>query len=85
MADPPPRVLGEAMIYLANAWSRRGAGLFAPSPTTNLEIALDLSIAQSVLPHAQASIQQSPALREELHATLNGKFPRSAALLESLG
>jgi hypothetical protein len=85
MADPPPSVPGEAMIYLANAWSRRGAGLFAPSPTTNLEIALDLSIAQSVLPHAQASIQRSPALREELRATLNGKFPRSAALLAGLG
>ena len=85
VGDPPPRVLGEAMIYLANAWSRRGAGLFAPSPTANLEIALDLSIAQSVLPHAQASIQRSPGLREELRATLNGKFPRSAALLAGLG
>jgi hypothetical protein len=85
MADPPPSVPGEAMIYLANAWSRRGTGLFDPSPTANLEIALDLSIAQSVLPHAQASMQQSPALREELRATLNGKFPRSAALLAGLG
>ena len=85
MADPPPSAPGEAMIYLANAWSRRGAGLFAPSPTANLEIALDLSIAQSVLPHAQAAIQRSPGLREELRATLNGKFSRSAASLEGLG
>ncbi len=85
VVDLPPSVPGEAMIYLANVWTRRGAGLFDPSPTTNLEIALDLSIAQSVLPHAQASMQQSPALREELRATLNGKFPRSAALLEGLG
>ncbi|HLB48063.1 MAG TPA: hypothetical protein VJL59_13740 [Anaerolineales bacterium] len=85
VVDLPPSAPGEAMIYLANAWTRRGPGLFDLSPTTNLEIALDLSIAQSVLPHAQASIQRSPALREELRATLNGKFPRSAALLESLG
>src|SRR3990172_7730118 len=69
--DLPPSVPGEAMIYLANAWTRRGPGLFDLSPTTNLEIALDLSIAQSVLPHAQASIQRSPALRQELRATLN--------------
>lgn len=85
VVDLLPSAPGEAMIYLANAWSRRGAGLFASSPTANLEIALDLSIAQAVLPHAQASIQQSPALREELRAMLNGKFPRSAALLEGLG
>ena len=85
VADPPPSVPGEAMSYLANAWTRQGAGLFDLSPTANLEIALDLSITQSVLPHAQASIQRSPALREELRATLNGKFPRSAALLEGLG
>ncbi len=85
LADPPPCVPGTAMIYLANAWSWRGAGLFAPSPTANLEIALDLSIAQSVLPHAQAVIQRSPALREELRSMLNRKFPRSMALVESLG
>ena len=85
MVDLPSSVPGAAMIYLANAWSRRGAGLFAPSPTANLEIALDLGIAQSVLPHAQASIQRSPALREELRAMLNGKFSRSAASLEGLG
>jgi len=85
VVDLPPSVPGEAMIYLANAWTRSGAGLFDPSSTTNLEIALDLSIAQSVLPHAQAAIQQSPALREELRAVLNGKFPRSAAILQSLG
>ena len=85
MADPPRSVPGEAMIYLANSWSRRGAGLFAPSPTANLEIALDLSIAQSILPHAQTAIQPSPALGEELRAMLNGRFPRSAAVLQSLG
>jgi len=85
VADLPPSVPGEAMIYLANAWTRQGAGLFDLSPTANLEIALDLSITQSILPHAQASIQQSPALREELRVMLNGKFPRSAALLEGLG
>jgi hypothetical protein len=85
MADPPPSVPGEALIYLANAWTRRGAGLFDPLPTTNLEIALDLTIAQSVLPHAQAAIRQSLALRKELCAMLGGKFPRSAAVLHSLG
>lgn len=85
VADPPPSAPGDAMIYLANAWTKRGARLFDPSPTANLEIALDLSIAQSVLPHAEAAIQRSPALREELRAMLNGKFPRSAALLEGLG
>lgn len=85
VVDLPPSVPGEAMIYLANAWSRRGTGLFDLSPTTNLEIALDLSIAQSVLPHAQAAIQRSPALGEELRAMLDGKFPRLAAVLQSLG
>jgi hypothetical protein len=83
--DRPLSGLRDSLIYLSNAWTRRGAGLFGPSPTANLEIALDLNIAQSVLPCAEAAIQHSPALRDELRAMLNGKFPRSAALLETLG
>lgn len=77
-----PSVPSEAMIYLANAWTQGGAGLFDPSLTANLEIALDLCIAQFSLAHIQSFLQQSPALCKELYRMLSEKFPRSAAFLE---
>lgn len=77
-----PSVPSEAMIYLANAWTQGGAGLFDTSLTANLEIALDLCIAQFSLAHAQTILQQSPALCKELHKMLSEKFPRSAAFME---
>ena len=72
------------MIYLANTWTQKGIGLFDTSLTTNLEIALDLSIAQFSLAQAQATLQRSPVLGDELHELLREKFPRSAAFVERI-
>jgi len=77
-------LIDEAMVYLANSWSSQGNGLFDPSTSRNLEIALDLAIAQTILPHTADAMQRNPVLREELLAVLSGQFPRSAAFISAL-
>ena len=77
-------VIDETMIYLANSWSRLGNGLFDPSTSHNLRIALDLAIAQILLPRAVEAIRSMAVLPEQLQALLAGKYPRSAAFVSSL-
>ncbi len=77
-------VTDEIMIYLANSWSKLGNGLFHPSPTRNLTIALDIAISQIVLPRAIDVIRGVDALREQLVNTLMNQFPRSTAFVADL-
>lgn len=82
---PLPRTLvNEVMTYLANSWTRRGAGLFHASPKRNLTIALDFAIAQVYLPRAAWWIQESKVLRENLAGQLNGNYPFAAQTLVAL-
>ena len=67
----------ELLIYLANAWDSNGAGLFDLKPEINLALALDWSLAGTVLPHALGALQASPGLRVELQTLLSSGFPRA--------
>jgi hypothetical protein len=78
------KLTDEVMIYLANSWSRLGNGLFHPSPARNLAIALDLAIAQILLPRAADAIQELVTLRNRLEIVLAVQFPRSAAFVTAL-
>jgi hypothetical protein len=78
----PRSVLGEALIYLANAWSFKGQGLFDPSPVRNMNFALDMAISQSVLPHGWNRLVNSAGLREDLCNVLGAQFPHSLEFLE---
>lgn len=80
----PDAVISEAMIYLANAWSSEDGGLFDQAVSRNLAIALDLVMAQTLLPRVSEAIRHSTALQRQLKGALNGQFSRSAAFLESL-
>jgi hypothetical protein len=71
------QVTGEAIIYLANAWTSSYAGLFDDSKVKNLQIALDLAIAQIVLPRGWELIRKSASFRSTLCKALDGHFPRS--------
>ena len=75
-------VMGKAIIYLANAWSNEGVGLFDRVSSHNFVIATDLAIAQTLVPSAREAIRHSTALHSQLKVAFNGRFPRSAALLE---
>ena len=71
--------MGGAMIYVANAWSVDGLGLFDRAPGRNLAIALDFALTQSLLLPAGEAIHGSPALHARLTGAISMKFPRSAA------
>lgn len=77
----PSALLDEVIVFLGNAWSMQGNGLFDPSASRNLTVASDLALAQLVLPHNLKSIRSSEALQAELHAILDQPMPRSGAML----
>lgn len=74
----------EAMVYLANAWTRVNNGLFAASTHDNLTIAMDLAIAQTVLPYVHDLIRRSSTLYGSLDRLLDQHFPYSHGFLENL-
>jgi len=82
--DLPGCAMGEGMIYVANAWSVDGEGLFDPAPTRNLALALDFAITQSLLVRAGEAIRDSAILRARLAGMLTRRFPCSAAFLRTL-
>jgi len=79
----PDSVICESIIYLANAWSKRGVGLFDPAISRNVAIAADLAIAQTVLPHVGQTLRSLPALHDPLKQVLK-PFPHSLTVLENL-
>ncbi len=76
----PGSVTDEVLIYLANAWSPEGIGLFNGPPSENLAIALDFATAQTILPRVARTVQYSAARRDWLQQTLHA-FPYSEAYL----
>lgn len=74
-------VIDEIMIYLANSWTDMGNGLFHLSPARNLMIALDMAIAQILLPRAADAIHDIAPLRRQLCKTMIRQFPHSAAFV----
>ncbi len=82
-AGLPDSVFGEAVVYLANAWSKQGVGLFDPVNSRNITIAVDLAIAQTLLPRAAETIRSLGTLRDQLMHRLN-PFPHSIAFIENL-
>jgi len=79
----PGSVRGETLIYLANAWSKEGIGLFDQVTPNNLAIALDLAIVQILLPRMGTIIRDRPTLQRQLRDVMT-HFPRSVAFLERL-
>ena len=47
------RAASEALVYLANAWTRDGIGLFAPSFEENLRLALRLAVNLAMVPRLE--------------------------------
>ncbi len=80
----PQVITREAIVFLANSWSRKGSGLFSQNTKSNLNIALDLTITQSLLLPVSKALCNSARLRRHLNVILNGQFPRSTAFVESM-
>jgi len=77
-----PALLDEVILYLANAWSAQGNGLFDPSTSRNLAIASDLALTQLVLPRSLEAILSSEPLEAKLYSILEEQLPRSSAFLK---
>jgi hypothetical protein len=80
----PERVPQSAAIYLANAWSEDGEGLFVSQFQANLAIAMDMALVQVVLPPLARALRASLSLRCAILRDLEG-FPRARALVERMG
>ncbi len=84
-APLPTRVImDEAFIYLANSFSKQGAGLFTIDPRKNLRIALDFALAQIVLPRAWKELRRSAMLRGALKDQLGAGFQQTRRLIENI-
>jgi hypothetical protein len=81
--DLPQTVMNQAIIFLANAWTADGCGLFAPTSQLNLNIALDLALAQVVLPWLGVNGRVEPT-RRRLNQLLAGRFEQAATFLQKL-
>jgi hypothetical protein len=77
----PPMVMNQVMVFLANAWTADGGGLFDHSPQANLHVALDLALAQYALPWVSIARQESQELQRCLLGLLDGRFRRAAAFV----
>lgn len=80
----PREVINRASILIANAWSQDGDGLLAPSLPANLEVVLDLALAQYILPWVATKKYPGPVLCQQLNRLLDGRFPQAAAFLQTL-
>ena len=79
--DFTPGMLDEVVLYMANAWSVKGNGLFDSLSDRNLAIATDLVLAQLVLPRYLEAIRLSRTLQADLYTVLDGHFPHCIGLL----
>jgi hypothetical protein len=76
------RARAQVLVYLANAWTKMYAGLFHPSPTENLNIALDLAVSQTLLPHMGKIVVQREGLTQRLISELGKQWPLTFANLD---
>jgi len=77
----PPSLINSATVYLANAWTANGHGLFAEDNPENLAGALDFVIAHGVLRPHIGQIRQAAPLTQKLQALLDRAMPRSVNML----
>ncbi len=75
----------ELRVYLANAWSSDGRGLYDPEPACNASIALDMALSQLVRTRFSSALHDSAELRARLSRHGAGHLPRTHAWLMSLG
>ncbi len=73
----PPRVTSDVILYMANAWSIDGDGLFESCSSRNFEIALAYAIAQLLLPWIMLDDRKSTALFKALSEYCFARFPIS--------
>lgn len=74
-------VFNEIFIYLSNAWTDTNVGLFDSNPASNLNVALDLAIAQIILARVWKEAKESSGFRKDIRSTLSKHYINSQAIL----
>jgi hypothetical protein len=72
----------ELLVYLANAFSREGHGLFAERPRENLEAALDWAITTIIIPRVRSGSAGTHDLGPALREACADRWPNAARSLE---
>lgn len=78
----PATVMGDVLIFLANAWTMQGKGLFDRAPARNLALAMDLALAQALRPFRDLPPVSRRQMWEVLH---DQQYILAAAAIERLG
>jgi hypothetical protein len=79
-----PSIRSDLLVYLANAFSRTGSGLFQPGPAANLEAALDWGLHTVVVPRLAGPLLNAQGLRTELQRVCAGRWPNTAQALRTV-
>ena len=79
-----PALRAELLVYLANAFSRAGRGLFAERPQANVELALDWAVATRLVPVLSAPVGRTPAIHLALQRVCASRWPKATQALEAL-
>jgi hypothetical protein len=79
----PSWVRGAVLVYLANAWDDSGNGLFDRHAAHQRAVAIDLALAQIVLPHI-ARAMAGPELSRDLISVLVKSSPVATAVLDRM-
>jgi hypothetical protein len=80
----PNKLMDDVVIYLANAWSSSGKGLFTANLRANFEIASDIIITQLLLPSIRDALQKSLEFRQALNSMLQLYYPFSYSYLNQI-
>jgi hypothetical protein len=77
-----PSLRSEMLVYLANAFSRAGRGLFAERAGENLEAALDWAITTVIVLRVRSVSEIAPDFGPALHEACADRWPNAARALE---
>jgi hypothetical protein len=77
LAPLDPALEEGLLLYTANAFTAEGEGLLDRGPLTNLRQAIDLQLAQRLLPCVAQRAPWTPALGETIVEQLDAVFPRA--------
>ena len=78
------RTLGEALVYVANAWMPDGSGIFDRSFPGNIGRALDFALVSTVLPRLEAWDGPVDKVADDLAPILEPRYLRAARALKWL-
>lgn len=79
----PREAINQTIIFLANAWTQEGEGLFAPTTHENLNMSLDIALTQYVMPWVVTADYVNSRLLDQLSPLLINRFNQASNFLRT--